>query len=76
VRVASGGWVTGALSRLRLESVVDGGGNAAEQVHFKTDLAITLLSDMELLDVVPLDEVIASDSAIVGRSEIGAWSRT
>jgi SAM-dependent methyltransferase len=74
---------------LRLESVIGGGANSADQVHFTTDAAITLLSDMESLGLVApgeidpetlaervLDDVTASDSVVVGRSEVGAWSRT
>jgi hypothetical protein len=74
---------------IRLESVIGAGANSTEQVRFTTDLALTLLSDMEdqglltpgeihpgtLADRV-LDDVAASGSVIVGRSEIGAWSHT
>ncbi len=53
------------------------------------DVVGTLLPEMRRLGVVPADEndfttlpdqvlyeVAASDSVIVGRAEIGAWSRT
>jgi len=73
---------------LRLESVIGGGANSSDQVHFKTDLACTLVPEMERLRVATasevdietlaervLAEVIANSSVIVGRSEIGAWSR-
>jgi SAM-dependent methyltransferase len=74
---------------LRLESVIAGGATASDHVHFEMDLVGTLVPEMERLgvatpgDVDPetlvdrvLDDVIASDSVIVGRADIGAWSRT
>jgi hypothetical protein len=74
---------------MRLESVIGGGANSSDQVHFKTDLACTLIPEMERLGVASareidaqtlaervLTEIIGSASVIVGRSEIGAWSRT
>ena len=73
---------------LRLESVISGGANSADHVQFKTELACTLVPEMERLGVATegevesetlaeqmLAEVIANSSVIVGRSEIGAWSR-
>jgi SAM-dependent methyltransferase len=73
---------------MRLESVIGGGPNLSDHVRFKTDLACTLAPVMERLavatagevDVVTLAdrvlaEVLASSSVLVGRSEIGAWSR-
>jgi SAM-dependent methyltransferase len=73
---------------MRLESVIGGGANSSDQVHFKTDLARTLVPEMERLGVATarevdaqtlaerlLDEITGSASVIVGRSEIGAWSR-
>jgi 2-polyprenyl-3-methyl-5-hydroxy-6-metoxy-1,4-benzoquinol methylase len=73
---------------LRLESVITGGANSADHVQFKTELACTLVPEMERLGVATagevdsetlaervLAEVIATGSVIVGRSEIGAWSR-
>jgi SAM-dependent methyltransferase len=73
---------------LRLESVIGGSANSPDHVHFKTDLARTLVPEMERLGVATagevdietlaervLAEVIANSSVIVGRSEIGAWSR-
>ncbi len=73
---------------MRLESVIGGGANSSDQVHFKTDLACTLAPEMERLGVTTageveietlaeqvLAEVIANSSVIIGRSEIGAWSR-
>ena len=74
---------------LRLESVIAGGANGLDQVHFEMDVVGTLVSEMERLgvatasDVDPdtlvdrvLAEMLASGSVVVGRSEIGAWSRT
>jgi SAM-dependent methyltransferase len=73
---------------MRLESVIGGGANTSDHVHFKTDLACTLAPEMERLGVATagevdvetladrvLAEVLANHSVIVGRSEIGAWSR-
>jgi SAM-dependent methyltransferase len=73
---------------IRLESVITGGATSADHVQFKTELACTLVPEMERLGVATagevdsetlaervLAEVIARGSVIVGRSEIGAWSR-
>jgi SAM-dependent methyltransferase len=73
---------------LRLESVITGGANSADHVQFKTELVCTLIPEMERLGIATaaevdsetlaervLAEVIARGSVIVGRSEIGAWSR-
>ena len=73
---------------MRLESVIAGGVNGSDQVHFKTDLARTLVPEMERLGVATQEEVgpstlveriqaemAAAQSIIVGRAEIGAWSR-
>ena len=72
---------------MRLESVIAGGANGSDQVHFKTDLARTLVSEMERLGVATREEVqpntlaeriqvemAANQSIVVGRAEIGAWS--
>jgi SAM-dependent methyltransferase len=74
---------------MRLESVIAGGADSSDHVHFKTDLARTLAPEMARLGVATarevdaqtltkrvLDEIIGSASVIVGRSEIGAWTRT
>jgi SAM-dependent methyltransferase len=73
---------------MRMESVIAGGSTSLEQVHFEMDLAVTLAPEMERLGVASaedvgaetladrvFDEAIASESVIVGRSEIGAWAR-
>jgi len=73
---------------LRLESVITGGATSADHVQFKTELARTLVPEMERFKVATaseidietlaermLAEVIATGSVIVGRSEIGAWTR-
>jgi hypothetical protein len=73
---------------LRLGSVIGDGANSSDHVHFKTDLARTLVPEMERLGVATAGEVnietlaqwvlaeaIANSSVIVGRSEMGAWSR-
>jgi SAM-dependent methyltransferase len=74
---------------MRLESVIGGGASCSDQVHFMTDLACTLVAEMERLGVATafevdaetlaervLDEVVRCAGVVVGRSEIGAWSRT
>jgi hypothetical protein len=73
---------------MRLGAVVGGGVNSADCLNLVTDLMETLLLDMGRLgvataadiDIETLSEritreVISSDSVIVGRSEIGAWTR-
>ena len=73
---------------MRLESVIGGGASSSDQVHFKTDLACTLVSEMERLGIATasevntetlaervFDEVVQCAGVVVGRSEIGAWSR-
>ena len=73
---------------MRLESVIAGGASSSDQVHFEMDVVGTLAPEMERLGVAKaadvdrdtlvarvLDEAIAQQSVIVGRSEIGAWTR-
>jgi ubiquinone/menaquinone biosynthesis C-methylase UbiE len=73
---------------MRLGAVVGGGANSADCLELVTDLLETLLPAMGRLGVATADdigvetlseqirrEVISSDSVIVGRSEIGAWTR-
>ena len=74
--------------KIHMEAVVGNGGNSSDQVHLMTDVARTLLPEMERLGVATAGEVaietladricaemIANGSVIVGRAEIGAWSR-
>jgi hypothetical protein len=51
-----------ALS-MRLESAIGGGASSSDQVHFKTDLARTLVPEMERLGVVTAGEVNAQTLA-------------
>jgi SAM-dependent methyltransferase len=73
--------------KLAMESVIGAGAGSAEQVHFTTDVLVTLLPELERLGrVVPgeidpatladrvLADIAACGSTFVGRSEIGAWS--
>jgi len=73
--------------KLAMESVIGAGAGGAEQVHFTTDVLVTLLPELERLGrVAPgeidpvtladrvLADVAARGSVFVGRSEIGAWS--
>jgi hypothetical protein len=73
---------------MRLEAVVGSGGNSADPLRLVADVACTLLPEMERFGVATagelgaetlfermLGESISNASAIVGRSEIGAWSR-
>jgi SAM-dependent methyltransferase len=73
---------------MRLESVIAGGRTSADHVHFEMDVVATVLPELERLglatesdvDVETLAdrvwaEAAANDSIIVGRAEIGAWSR-
>lgn len=73
---------------MRSEAVIGGGVNSSDQVHYEMDVARTLSPEMERLGVVKpgeidfetladrvLAEVIANHSVIMGRTEIGVWSR-
>jgi SAM-dependent methyltransferase len=73
---------------MRLEAVIGSGPADAEKVDLVADLVRTLLPDMERLDIVKrgeidvetlsgnmLGEVASRGSVVIGRSEIGAWSR-
>ncbi len=71
----------------RVEAVIGGGETSTDQVHFEMDVVWSLQTEMLRLGVATdrfdfetlaervLAEVIAKNSVIVGRSEIGAWSR-
>jgi hypothetical protein len=74
---------------MRMESVIAGGATSSDQVHFEMDVVGTLVTDMDRLGVAIGDDfdaatlpdrvlaaASATDSVIVGRSEVGAWART
>jgi hypothetical protein len=74
---------------MRMESLIAGGTTSSDQVHYEMDVVASLVPEMERLGIAKagdvdadtladrvFEEVIATDSVIVGRSEIGAWSRT
>lgn len=73
---------------MRLGAIVGGGVTGADHLALVTDLVETLLPEMTRLEVATAEdigvaslsermrlEVISSDSVIVGRSEIVAWTR-
>jgi hypothetical protein len=73
---------------MRLGALVGGGANGADRLELVTDLVQTLVPAMGRLGVATAadigvetlaervrHEVISSDSVIVGRSEIAAWTR-
>jgi SAM-dependent methyltransferase len=73
---------------MRLEAVVGGGEKSSDPLRLAADVAGTLLPEMERFGVATagevgaetlfermINETIASASAILVRSEIGAWSR-
>jgi SAM-dependent methyltransferase len=73
---------------MRMESVITGGAASSDVVHFEMDVVGTLVPEMERLGVATaneaaadtladrvLAEAAASESVVVGRSEVGAWSR-
>jgi SAM-dependent methyltransferase len=72
---------------MRLQALI-GGAKASDVVRFEADLAITLAAAMEKTGVATADELgadsliqrigqemSANQSVIVGRAEIGAWTR-
>lgn len=73
---------------LRLESVIAGGGNCTDHIHFEVDPVRTMLPHIERLGLATGteididtyvdrvgDELVATGGVIVGRAEIGAWAR-
>jgi len=73
---------------MRMESVIAGGATSSDQVHFEMDVLATLVTEFERLGIAPGDDfdaatlparafaaASATDSVIVGRSEVGAWAR-
>jgi hypothetical protein len=74
---------------IHLESIIAGGTTSLDHVHYEMDLAGTLMGDMERLGIATAEEVepetladrvfaetAATESVVIGRAEIGAWSRT
>jgi len=74
--------------RLRLEAVIAGGEQCADEVSFKVELVRTLLPEILQRDIATAEEVAIESleermqdeiarcrAVIVGRSEIGAWVR-
>jgi SAM-dependent methyltransferase len=73
---------------LRLESVIAGGDDCMDHIHFEVDPVRTMLPHIERLGLgsaaeIDIDtyadrvrnELIATGGVIVGRAEIGAWAR-
>jgi SAM-dependent methyltransferase len=73
---------------LRMESVIAGGGDCTDHIHFEVDPVRTMLPHIERLGLGTAaeididtyvervrDELIATGGVIVGRAEIGAWAR-
>ena len=76
-----------AAPTMRMHAVI-GGANAMDEVHLDADQAVVLAADIEQLGVATAgelsidtlveritQEMVANQSVIVGRAEIGAWSR-
>ncbi len=75
--------------RMHLESFVGAGANAPDEIRLITDIVRTVLPEMERLGIVKpgqvdpgtladrvRDELVAARGVVVGRSEVGAWTRT
>ena len=75
-----------AAPTMRMHAVI-GGANALDEVHLDADQAVVLAADIERLGVATASELVPkrslnassgdgrNQSVIVGRAEIGAWSR-
>ena len=76
-----------AAPTMRMHAVI-GGANAMDEMHLDADQAVVLAADIEQLGVATAgelsidtlveritQEMVANQSVIVGRAEIGAWSR-
>jgi len=76
-----------AAPTMRLHAVI-GGATALDEVHLDADQAVVLAADIERLGVATAreldaatlveritNEMVANQSVIIGRAEIGAWSR-
>ena len=76
-----------ASPTLRMEAVIGSGAGAAEVTHLVTDLAVTQMAAMEKHGIATAAEVdvptlatrilaeVGRTGTIVGRSEVGAWTR-
>jgi SAM-dependent methyltransferase len=73
---------------MRMESVIAGGADCSDNIHFEVDPVRSLLPEIVRLGLATPDEIdihtyadrvrdelVASGGVIVGRSEVGAWSR-
>ena len=73
---------------MRLDALIAGGENNADPLHLVADIVGTLMPEMERLGVVKaaevgfetladrmIEEAVAGGCILVGRYEIGAWSR-
>lgn len=73
---------------MRMECVIAGGANSSDQIHFEMDAAESLAPEMQRLGIDTsgdgdfatlhdrvLAEATRTDSVIVGRADVGAWSR-
>ncbi len=74
---------------MRMESIIAGGTTSLDHVHYEIDLLGTLVDEKERLGIATAEEleparladrvfaeVAATESVVLGRAEIGAWSRT
>lgn len=74
-------------TKMRLESVIATGADAADVIHLVVDLVATLLATMERLGVATAEEVdiatlanriiteVGADATLIGRAEVAAWAR-
>ncbi len=74
---------------MRLESIIAGGTTSLDHLRYEIDLVGTLLDEKKRLGIATAEElepetladrifaeVAATESVVLGRAEIGAWSRT
>lgn len=74
---------------MRLESIIVGGTTSLDHVHFEIDLTETLAGETERLGLAMAEElepetladrifaqVAVTESVVIGRAEVAAWSRT
>ena len=73
---------------MRMESLIAGGPDCLDHIHFEIDPVLTLMPEIERLGIATAadididtytdrvrDELIATGGVIVGRSDVGAWTR-